>query len=257
MSNNKGKLSFGRDINEFLQELSPKATAPADDISPDNMFADSSSYSEKIGIFIIEIESKDNGKVKISVSVRGVAGSEEHKFLLLSRLADKLSLSIGEIDGETLSLIEYYADVTRAFSSACASLDYTEGSLRSFERKLINKGFSRDVTADAVALLAETGFVNEAEIAQGRARVFVRKHWGRMRIFAKLREEGFADNSLDGVREYLSEIDFEELCAEHIEKKYGEIPTDRRELEKMYAALSRYGYSSGEIRAAVAILNKK
>ena len=64
-------------------------------------------------------------------------------------------------------------------------------------------------------------------------------------------EEGFSDECLDGVREYLSEIDFEELCAEHIEKKYGEVPTDRRELEKMYAALSRYGYSGSEIRSAI------
>ena len=194
------------------------------------------------GIFISSVEGRDNGRFKITVKVCGVAGSEEHSFLLLSCLVERLSLSIGEMDGETLSLIEYYAEVTRAFSSACASLDYAEGSLRAFERKLINKGFSGDVSADAVAILAESGYVNESEIAQSRARVFVRKHWGRMRIFSKLREEGFADDCLDGVREYLSEIDFEELCAEYIEKKYGDVPTDRRELEKMYAALSRYGY---------------
>ena len=211
----------------------------------------------EFGIFVKSIEDRDDGRFKITVKVCGVAGSEEHSFLLLPRFVDDLSLSVGEMNGDLLSSIEYFADVTRAVFSARASFDYTEGSLRALERKLVMKGFSRDASRDAVALLADEGFINESEIAENRARVFVRKHWGRMRIFAKLREEGFADNSLDGVREYLSEIDFEELCAEHIEKKYGEIPTDRRELEKMYAALSRYGYSSGEIRAAVAILNKK
>ena len=246
MSNNKSKLGFGRDINEFLQELSPGAAALAD-----NAYDDDTANEDKIGIFITAINTKDNGILRISVSVRGAAGSEEHRFLLLPRFADELSLSLGEIDGELLSSIEHFADVTRAVSSARASLDYAEGSLRALERKLIMKGFSKDTSREAVTVLADEGYINESEIAQSRARVFVRKHWGRMRIFAKLREEGFSDDCLDGMRKYLSEIDFEELCAEYIEKRYGEIPDDRRELEKMYVALSRYGYSGSEIRSAI------
>ena len=244
MSNNKGKLGFGRDINEFLQELSHDATALVEDISDDVK-------SIENGIFIESIEKRDNGKVRVSVSVRNTSGSEDYKFLLLPLFVNELSLSQGEVDVEMLSSIEYFADVTRALSSACASLAYAVGSLRSLERKLVLKGFSRDVAADAVAILAKEGYVNECEIAKSRARVFIGKRWGRMRIFAKLREEGFSDDCLDGVKKYLSEIDFVELCAEHIEKKYSVIPADRGELEKLYAALSRYGYSGSEIRSAI------
>ena len=82
-------------------------------------------------------------------------------------------------------------------------------------------------------------------------RVFLSKKWGRNRILAKLREEGFSDGCLDSIKDYLSEIDFEELCAEYIQKKYGVIHDERRELEKMYAALSRYGYSGSEISSAI------
>ena len=241
MSNSHKNLGFGRDVNEFLQRFSSK-TDVCDNTIEDN---------DKIGIFITSIENKDNGKCKISVSVRGVAGCEEHKFLILPQFVHRLSLSCGEMGAETLSSIEYFADVTKAFYSARASLDYIGGSLRALERKLVVKGFSREIAADAVATLADMGCVNESEIAESRARVFVRKRWGKSRIFAKLREEGFSSDSLDGVREYLSEIDFEDLCAEHIEKKYGEIPGDRREIEKIYAAMSRYGYSGSEIRSAM------
>ena len=246
MSNSHSNIGFGRDVNEFLQELSSKTI----------LCENTSEGNEKIGIFVTAIENKDNGKCQIFVSVRGVAGSEEHKFLILPQFVQSLSLSCGEIDGETLSSIEHFADVTKAFYSARASLDYTVGSLRALERKLVIKGFSKKIAADAVATLADMGCVNESEIAESRARVFIRKRWGKIRIFAKLREEGFSEICLDGVREYLSEIDFEDLCAEHIEKKYGEIPNDRREIEKIYAALSRYGYSGSEICSAIKKISK-
>ena len=152
MSNNKSKLGFGRDINEFLQELSPSAAALAD-----NAYDDDTANEDKIGIFITAINTKDNGILRISVSVRGAAGSEEHRFLLLPRFADELSLSLGEIDGELLLSIEHFADVTRAVSSARASLDYAEGSLRALERKLIMKGFSKDTSREAVTVLADEG----------------------------------------------------------------------------------------------------
>jgi hypothetical protein len=41
-----------------------------------------------------------------------------------------------------------------------------------------------------------------------------------------------------------------------IQKHYGEIPTDRDELRRMFASLSRYGYSINEIREAVKTLSK-
>ena len=168
MSNNKGNLGFGRDINEFLQELSPRVATLADDASSDDIC-----FDDRIGIFVTEMAVRDNGIVKISVSVRGVAGSEEHRFSLLSRFVGELSLSIGEIDGEMLSSIEYFSDVTRAVSSARVSLDYADGSMRALERKLVLKGFSKDAARDAVAVLADEGYINESEIAQSRARVFI------------------------------------------------------------------------------------
>ena len=40
-------------------------------------------------------------------------------------------------------------------------------------------------------------------------------------------------------------------CVCLIEKKFGEIPADRAEREKMYAFLVRYGYNGDTIKAAI------
>jgi SOS response regulatory protein OraA/RecX len=49
-------------------------------------------------------------------------------------------------------------------------------------------------------------------------------------------------------------VDFAANCAELIRSRYGELPTSPDERRKLYAALSRYGYSSSEINSAMEML---
>ncbi len=238
MSDRQNKICFGRSAEDFIGSL-------------DKSSADEGKSSEYSGMYVKSLASGDGGKAKVRVLIENRSGSEEIEFILLGEFVEELSLEIGEISEDIILDIERYAEVTKAYNSAVASLAFADSSCKALARKLAQKGFDRDIAEDAVGIALSRGLVDENRMVESRIRIFLGKRWGRGRILAKLREEGFSDDCLDKVREYLSEIDFEELCAEYIEKKYGKISDDRRELEKMYAALQRYGYSGSEIRSAI------
>ena len=84
----------------------------------------------------------------------------------------------------------------------------------------------------------------------------LRKLWGSKRISAQLWSKGYAQETMQGLPALLSEIDFAENCASLIKKHYGEVPTDADEHRRMVASLSRYGYSIGEIREAIRLINQ-
>ena len=50
--------------------------------------------------------------------------------------------------------------------------------------------------------------------------------------------------------ESLSDVDWVENCATVIRKKYGEIPEDKGERQKMLAAMMRLGYDTDTVKAA-------
>ena len=69
-------------------------------------------------------------------------------------------------------------------------------------------------------------------------------------------EEGYDEEAIDCAIEYLTDIDFAEQCALLIEKRYMKIPTDRYELQKMCASISRYGYNGSEIKGGIKIFKE-
>ena len=59
---------------------------------------------------------------------------------------------------------------------------------------------------------------------------------------------------LDGI---LAEVDFVSNCKTLIQKHYGAIPGEVGEQRKMFASLTRYGYSLSEIKAALQLILKE
>ena len=206
---------------------------------------------------ITRLAYREDGRVLVNLTVGNASGCEDIEFLILGELFDERfeegfeELPDGSVELYVIGQLEELADVTAAFSSACASLAFSQCSAKALFRKLLLKGFSRSASEAAVELCESKGYIGEVAMATRRAELMVAKPWGRTRIFAKLREEGFADQAMDAVAIYLDEIDFSEGCAKVIEKKYACIPSDRREREKMYASLSRLGFSSADIKAAI------
>ena len=193
----------------------------------------------------------------VSVEVSNESGCECVEFVILDELLDEIGLQMGAIDEDALYEIDRAADVTAAYMSACASFAYTQCSLKSLYRKLIQKGFSKESSSMAIDIVESRGFVDEDEIAARRAEIMLSKLWGRSRILKKLREEGFSDVVIRGAFESIENTDFAENCAKVIEKKYSQVPMERRERDKMYASLARMGYSTSEIKKALSLIENK
>lgn len=202
-------------------------------------------------VLIKSITHRGDGTCLVKAETGNESGSEELEFIIICEIFDELGLATGAASCEVLPLLERGSKLTAAYFSACSSFAFSQSSLKAIYRKLVAKGFSKEIAQDAIELVRDREFVDEDEIAVRRAEIMIAKLWGKTRIISKLREEGFPDYSIEEAFEYLSGVDFVSNCILVIEKKYGEIPEERIKREKMYAALSRMGYSSSEIKAAV------
>jgi len=240
------KLTFGRDINEFLRSRGVPRAEVAD---ADN--------GNGYGIRLLSAKPSGDERVILTISVSNPSGSEKTEMVLLTEHFREMNLSVGILDAEIMPELEYWSEVARAYFSACSSFAYTPSSLSTLRKKLIQKGFPKDVASDAIASVKSRGFVDERQIALRRAQLCVDKKWGRSRVLMKLREEGFDEDSLGEARKFLATVNFAENCAALIKRKFGNIPDDRHERELMCASLSRMGYSATEIRAAHEIVKKQ
>ncbi len=202
---------------------------------------------------INEIYRKPDGNVRVSVRLGNASGYEDLEFILLGMLFDDMELCVGETDEASLDALDHAAELTAAYVSACASLACSQGSLKGLCKKLIMKGFSRDISLEAAQLAASLGLLDEEAVAKRRAEIMLSRLWGKSRIIHKLCEEGFSEDTVKEAARLLEDIDFGKLCARLIAKKYPAVPSERREREKMYASLMRMGYSMSDIREALKI----
>lgn len=201
---------------------------------------------------IERITHSPDGRAEITVIAGNQFGVERLTFVLLEELVDDMELCEGGIDTERLSELELLANVTRAYISACASFAYSSRSLVAIEKKLRVKGFGQEARDMAIELIRRKGFVDEDMLAQRRAELLTEKLWGRSRIIMQLRADGFPKTAVASACEYLDTVDFENVCLALIKKKKFSPPSDRREADKAYSSLIRYGHSSSDIRAAFA-----
>jgi SOS response regulatory protein OraA/RecX len=62
---------------------------------------------------------------------------------------------------------------------------------------------------------------------------------------------GFTREAVEEAMENISDTDWEENCAAAIRKKYGEIPEDRGERQKLIASMMRLVYDTDTIKEAM------
>lgn len=203
------------------------------------------------GIILKDIRRRDDGTVLISINVGNEFGSEKIELVILEELFEEISPLRESLDARQLDTLDKMAETTAAYRSALSSLGFVQSSHKALYRKLISKGHSKAACESAIMLIREKAYIDESSLALRRAELMIEKHKGKSRIIAKLYEEGFGEDALEDVKEYLHEIDFSEFCAETIKKKYGELPADRKEKEKMYASLMRAGFSGSDIKTAI------
>jgi SOS response regulatory protein OraA/RecX len=179
---------------------------------------------------------------------------EQKSLVITTEQYCEFNLTRGPISEEVYEQIEEAAELCRALRSGESLLSYGANSVQALTRKLVGKGYKREVAAVAAERLAGYGLIDEERDMKREVEKCLRKLWGAKRISAHLWSKGYATETMQGLNELLEDIDFSQNCAALIKKHYGEIPTDADEHRRMIASLSRYGYSISEIREAIRLL---
>ena len=181
---------------------------------------------------------------------------EQKSLVITTEQYCAFNLTRGPITEELYEQIEEAAELCRALRSGESLLSYGANSVQALTRKLVGKGYNREVAAIAAERLAGYGLIDEERDMKREVEKCLRKFWGSKRISAHLWSKGYASETMQGLPELLEDVDFPQNCAALIKKHYGEVPHDADEHRRMIASLSRYGYSIGEIREAIRLLQK-
>ena len=181
---------------------------------------------------------------------------EQKSLVITTEQYCEFNLTRGPISEETYEKIEEAAELCRALRSGESLLSYGANSVQALTRKLVGKGYNREIAAAAAERLAGYGLIDEERDMQREVEKCLRKLWGSKRISAHLWSKGYAAETMQGLHTLLEDVNFSQNCATLIKKHYGEVPTDADEHRRMIASLSRYGYSIGEIRQAIRLLQE-
>ena len=179
---------------------------------------------------------------------------EDFETFLVSRARSfQLKLSVGATSTDIYDEVSYYGKLYEACKQAMNFLAYGDNSRKKLIAKLRGKGIEPEIAEEAAAELEGKGYINDIANAAREAERCVRKLWGRRRISAALYEKGYGEEASRKAIFALEDagVDFTENCAELIRKRYGDLPTDPQEKAKLFASMTRYGYSASEINSAI------
>lgn len=173
-----------------------------------------------------------------------------------------MGLSVGSISVEEAARLTEAGQLCRAIRKGMELLGYGDLSVRRMVWKLTVRGADRETAAGAAAYLKEKGFLREESAAERRAEQGARKLWGPRRIRQDLMAQGYEEAAVQAAMEALSDpenpesTDYIANCATLIRKKYGEVPADRQERQRMLAGLTRLGYTYEQVREAARMVSE-
>lgn len=183
----------------------------------------------------------------------------KERFLIPLSVYASLGLSAGESTQSVFESVERESKIYFAYRIALRASCYGVQSRKTLIRKLVTKGCEAEFARLAVERLVENGFHDEQALAVREAEICARKLWGRARIKSELAKKGFGEDEIRQAFYALEDagVDFAQNCRELLEKKYLPFPTDKKEAQKIIAALVRYGYSVSEIKEAISEMGRQ
>ena len=210
-------------------------------------------------ISIVSIAARACDDVCVSFSITDGVNVQSERLVISAASVADLRLCVGECSEECFDSVLAAAQRHEATKRALSLLSYGRHSPKALARKLCGKGISRDVAVEAIRDLIARGYLNPRADAYAEANVGVSKGWGRIRISSALYEKGY---SASAVHEALARldadgVDYAAACASLICRRFSEQPTDPKSRAKMYASLSRYGYTTSDIREALSLLEDR
>ncbi len=199
----------------------------------------------------------EGAEVLVSVLLENGEHREQKSFPITAEQYYELKPCKGLITEEQYERLEEASMLCQALRSGEHLLSYGSNSVQTLARKLMQRGYSRDVALRAAERLAGAGLIDEKRDVRREVEKCLKKLWGAKRISAHLWSRGFARESLEELPELLGEVDFIANCAALLRKHHGGVPKEANELRRVTASLSRYGYSIGEIKGAFALLQRE
>ena len=202
------------------------------------------------------IKSVSESPAGISVSILiGTADNYETTEYLISREFWQWGrLQNGsDITEEEFLGMDRSAALSRAIARMKGILSYSGVSRRMLIQKLKGYDFSEEICTTAADYAVEHGMVREDVQVEHAVDTYLRrKYWGRRRIAAELSAKGYPREVIESALADIPEEDFMHALHVILERKYGEVPTDPQEKQKMILSLLRMGYSGNEIKDALA-----
>ena len=193
-------------------------------------------------------------EVELVIETSEVYKRNTYRYTISREAYDRLGLADGEISREDMKALSYEEEKYRATKKAFDILAFGRNSARTLALKLRHRNFSPRICDEVVELLKEKGYIREDEDVIREAEGCVEKCWGMRRILMYLHEKGYDNNAITVAREYLSEVDFIDTCVQLIRSKFGTLPKEESERNKVISALIRYGYSTTEIKNAAKVV---
>ncbi len=155
-----------------------------------------------------------------------------------------------EIDEDALNRHLQESDYIRAKARGIWFLDRSDYSEKILNQKIVAGGISNTAAARAVARLKELGLVDDLKLAKRLAEHMAVANISKREAYAKLYNKGIPATIIKSV---LDETNFDELSQvlAVIEKKYRNKMTAKDDIQKVYAALIRKGFSYSAVRDAI------
>lgn len=142
------------------------------------------------------------------------------------------------------------SDYIRAKSRGMWFLDRSDYSEKTLYEKICAGGISSSAAAKAVARLKELGLVNDETLASRLSERMSESGISKRECYAKLYTKGIPPAV---IKKVLDETSFDEISQIEtvIQKKYCTKISDKDNIQKIYAALVRKGFSYSVVREAI------
>ena len=175
-------------------------------------------------------------------------------FDLMLRISDfwDAHLSVGKTltDSKFEELYEK-SGVAKALSLAEGIVSRGSISKKALVQKLKRLETDKNHAEKAALIMEERGYIDEDSQAERMALAFCRrKYWGKRRIIAALLEKGYERDSAFRGADLVPTEEYTAALDAVIERKFPDIPEDKREKDKRIASLLRMGFSLSEISDA-------
>ncbi len=166
-----------------------------------------------------------------------------------SDLTEIKKLSPG-IDISDPDALKYDSDYLRAKSRALWYLSRSDHSEKALKEKLIAAGFVPEACEEACKRMVELDLINDERFARRLAEYLSAAGSSKREIAYKLSMKGISSDIIKEIS-YEDETDECDKIAKLIETKYKSKLNSEKDVEKVFAALVRKGFSYSDIKSAL------